>query len=73
MRFGYEIIENLIKKYSKGEIKIINQTEEETPEEEITKDILSIMNVYVAKINGLRKYKKKITNEIKKNGRNNDN
>ena len=28
--------------------------------EEISKDILSIMNIYVAKINGLRKYKNKI-------------
>ncbi|AQN68778.1 hypothetical protein [Saudi moumouvirus] len=34
-------------------------SEEETPEEEITKDILQIMNVYVAKINGRRKYKNK--------------
>jgi len=37
---------------------------EGTPIEEITKDIISIMNVYVAKINGLRKYKGKIKNEI---------
>ena len=65
MRFGYEIMEDLIKKYSKGEIKILNKTEEQTPQEEMTKDIISIMNVYVAKVNGLRKYKKKITNEIK--------
>ena len=57
-RFGYEIIEYLIEKYSGGKIKIINKKEEETPTEEITKDIIAIMNVYVAKINGLRKYKK---------------
>jgi len=31
----------------------------------MTKDIISIMNVYVAKINGLRKYKKEIKKEIK--------
>nr|AEX63336.1 hypothetical protein mv_L1134 [Moumouvirus Monve] len=55
-RFGYELIEWIIKTYSNGEIKIINKKEEETPEEEITKDILQIMNVYVAKINGRRKY-----------------
>ena len=52
-RFGYEIIEYLIEKYSGGKIKIINKKEEETPTEEITKDIIAIMNVYVAKINGL--------------------
>lgn len=65
-RIGYELIEMIIEKYSKGKIIINNQTEEKTPEEEITKDIISIMNIYVAKINGLRKYKKKIKNTISK-------
>lgn len=62
-RFGYEMIENIIREYSKGEIIIINKEEEATPEDEITKDIISIMNVYTAKINGMRKRKK---NGIKK-------
>jgi predicted site-specific integrase-resolvase len=56
-RFGYELIEWIIDIYSNGKITIINKKEEKTPLEEITKDILSIMNIYVAKINGLRKYK----------------
>lgn len=56
-RFGYEMIEWIINKYSQGEIVIMNKKEEETPEEEITKDIIQIMNVYVAKMNGRRKYK----------------
>ena len=30
------------------------------------KDIVSIMNVYIAKMNGLRKYKKLITDDMKK-------
>ncbi|AHA45268.1 putative site-specific integrase-resolvase [Hirudovirus strain Sangsue] len=51
-RFGFELIEWIIKTYSNGQIKIIHKREEETPEEEITRDILQIMNVYVAKING---------------------
>lgn len=69
-RFGYELIEKLITNYSHGRIIILNQKEEETPEEEITKDLMSIMNVYVAKINGLRKYKPKMKDMIKnsKNG-----
>ena len=33
---------------------------------ELSKDIVSIMNIYVAKMNGLRKYKKLITDDIKK-------
>ena len=65
-RFGYEMIEWLIKKYSNGKIIIINKEEEETPIEELTKDIVSIMNVYVAKVNELRKYKTHIKEEIDK-------
>ena len=34
--------------------------EEIEPEEEMVKDVLEIMNVFVAKMNGRRKYKKKI-------------
>jgi excisionase family DNA binding protein len=66
-RFGYDMIERLIKDYSNGKIIIVNKDEEETPTEELTKDIVSIMNVYVAKINGLRKYKRKMKDMIKNN------
>jgi len=52
--FGYELIENIIKDYSNG--KIINK-KDNTAENEI--DMLQIINVYIAKINGARKYKKK--------------
>jgi predicted site-specific integrase-resolvase len=61
-RFGYELLEYLIKKYSKGEIKVINEKEEIEPEEEMVKDVLQIMNVFVAKMNGRRKYKLKDKN-----------
>ncbi len=64
-RFGYEMIEHLIEKYSGGKIIIINKEEEKTATEEITEDILLIMNIYVAKVNGLRKYKKQIKEDIK--------
>jgi predicted site-specific integrase-resolvase len=66
VRFGYELIEYLIKEKSNGTIKILNNNEELTPQEEITKDIISIMNIYVAKNNGLRKYKHEITKELTK-------
>ena len=66
-RFNYELIEYLIEKYSNGKIIIVNKAEEKTPNEELVKDIISIMNVYTAKINGLRKYKNQIKEEIKKN------
>jgi len=57
-RFGFELIEDLIKDYSEGKIIIINKRDDLEPEEELMKDVLQIMNVYVAKMNGLRKYKK---------------
>ncbi len=60
VRFGYELIEDLIKKYSNGSIEIMNEIKEDikSPEEELVNDVLQIMNVYVAKMNGLRRYKK---------------
>ena len=64
-RFGYEMIDNIINKYSKGMIKIENKTEEKTPTKEMSEDIVTIMNVYVAKMNGLRKYKTAIKKELK--------
>ena len=58
-RYGYELIERIIEKYSKGKIIIINKKDNLEPEEELAFDVLQIMNVFVAKMNGLRKYKKK--------------
>lgn len=57
-RFGYDLIEDLIKKYSNGNIVIIGSTKEKEPKEELVDDVLQIMNIFVAKINGMRKYEK---------------
>lgn len=57
-RFGYELIENIIKDTSNGKITILNQNDE-SPEDELTKDLVSIINVFSAKLNGMRKYKNK--------------
>lgn len=57
-RFGFELIEDLIKEYSKGKIIIENDKKEKEPKEELVEDVLQILNVYTAKLNGLRKYKK---------------
>ena len=65
-RFGYELIEDLIKEYSRGKIVILNQKDDLEPEEELAFDVLQIMNVFVAKMNGLRKYKKNNDNKSKK-------
>ena len=60
VRFGFELIEDLIKEYSNGEIIILDKKDKtKKPEEDLVNDVLQIMNVYVAKMNGLRRYKKK--------------
>jgi predicted site-specific integrase-resolvase len=56
-RFGFELIEDLIKEYSNGKIIIVNKNIDLEPEQELIKDVLQIMNIFVAKMNGLRKYK----------------
>jgi predicted site-specific integrase-resolvase len=58
-RFGFEMIEYIIKKYSNGKIIILESNDTLEPEEELAKDVLQIMNVFVAKMNGRRKYKHK--------------
>lgn len=57
-RFGYDLLEYIIVKYSSGKIIVLDEEEEMEPEEEMVKDILQIMNVFTAKMNGLRKYRK---------------
>jgi predicted site-specific integrase-resolvase len=57
-RFGYELVEDIIKKYSNGKIVIVSKDEKKEPKEELVEDVLQIMNIFVAKINGMRKYKK---------------
>ena len=58
-RFGFELIEDLIKEYSNGKI-ILDDDKEHKKEkkEELVEDVLQILNVYTAKLNGMRKYKK---------------
>jgi predicted site-specific integrase-resolvase len=57
-RFGFEFIEDLIKEYSQGEIIIEKDKKDKEPKEELVEDVLQILNVYTAKMNGMRKYTK---------------
>jgi len=58
-RFGFELIEDLIKDYSNGEIIVVDESNiKKEPREELVEDVLQILNVYTAKMNGLRKYGK---------------
>jgi putative resolvase len=63
-RFGFELIEDIIREYSNGKIIILEREKKIEPEQELVTDMLQIMNIFVAKMNGLRKYK--IVNENEK-------
>lgn len=56
-RFGYDMIEMILNKYSNAKIIVLNASEKKEPFIEITEDVMAIMNIYVDKINGMRKYK----------------
>lgn len=58
-RFGFDLIEMLITNYSNGKITIVNECFK-SPQEELTIDLISVMNVFSSKLNGMRKYNKKI-------------
>jgi predicted site-specific integrase-resolvase len=62
-RYGYELIEDIITKYSNGKIIILNAKNKKEPKEELVEDVLQIMNIFVAKMNGMRKYEKKGENK----------
>lgn len=55
-RFGFDLIEYLVQTYSNGKIVILKE-EHLSPNEELTKDLVSIINIFSARINGMRKYK----------------
>ena len=74
VRFGFELLENLFKRYG-VDIEIINH-QNNTMEEELVTDLIQIMTVFSAKLNGKRKYnlnkfKKELEDE--QDGNNNSN
>ena len=64
IRFGYEWFERFLGKYDVKIIVVNNETL--SPNEELVQDIISILHVFSCKIYGMRKYKKKIDEEIAK-------
>lgn len=61
-RIGYELIEYIISEYSNGKI-IIDDDKESSREEEVVKDLLEIITVFGARVNGLRSYKTIMKND----------
>ena len=53
-RFGYDFIDDLVQEYSNGKIIVENDKDEKkAPKEELVDDVMQILNVYTAKMNGL--------------------
>ncbi len=58
VRFGFEWFERFLEKFN-VKIVVVNN-ESLSPTEELVQDIISILHVFSFRIDGLRKYKKKI-------------
>lgn len=66
VRFGFELIENICKKYN-TKIEIIDQTEK-TENQELVEDLIQIVTVFSARLQGKRAHKaKKMIEELTKN------
>ncbi len=62
-RFGFDIFEHIINS-SGGEILVLNK-DDSSPQEEMVKDLTSIIHVFSCRLYGLRRYKKTIKNACK--------
>ena len=65
-RFGFDLIEGIIKEHSNGKIVVLNQ-EKTSPEKELIDDLISIITVFSSRLYGLRSnsIKNKIRTQIK--------
>jgi len=57
-RFGFELIESIIKEYSNGKIMVLDKGET-SPEKELINDIISIITVFSSRLYGLRSHSDK--------------
>lgn len=63
VRFGFEWISDILKKYTNTEI-IVLENKLLTPEEEVVNDLITIIHIFSSRVYGLRKYSKKIDKEF---------
>jgi len=61
-RFGFELIEWIINQ-SGGRIMVLNKTNL-SPEQELTNDLLNILQVFSCRMHGLRNYKKQVSQAL---------
>lgn len=70
IRFGFEWFESFCNRHG-TKIEVINQISL-SPEQEMTQDLLSIINCFSSRLYGLRKYKKTILKQINENSQENN-
>jgi len=65
-RFGFDLLENVVRTYSHGQIVVLNQRET-SPQEELVTDLLSIITVFSSRLFGLRSHsiKKELQEKLK--------
>lgn len=63
VRFGFDWISDLLERLTGVQIIVVENILT-TPENELMKDLISIIRVFSCRVNGLRKYKKKIEKEL---------
>lgn len=61
VRFGYSWFDNFLK--SKGSEIIVVNNQTLSPKQELVEDLISIIQIFSCRIDGLKKYKKKIKND----------
>lgn len=61
-RFGYDLIERIITR-SGGRIVVLDDRSY-SPEDELSRDLLSILHVFSARMHGLRRYKSQIREDL---------
>jgi putative resolvase len=61
-RFGFELFEHILQTQSNASIVVLNDTTH-SPEEEVVNDLLPVITVFSARVNGLWSYHNKIKND----------
>ena len=61
VRFGYSWFDNFLK--SKGSEIVVVNNQTLSPQQELVEDLISIIQIFSCRIDGLRKYKKKIKDD----------
>ena len=66
LRFGFELFREIVQ-HSNGKIVVLRDSTGQTPEQELSEDLVSIITVFTARVHGFRSHKNKSNGSIGKN------